>query len=229
MQSVEELSEVSQFINNKTGITKKKIDEDKLLDAIQQNFPHFTSMQSSEKGYLRKLAFISSILRHHNLKYLSIEQSFEGVLFGSIEDKFVCTVIAEPYSSDQMKHKTEMKEKLKELVNQAYKTKEERVSNQITSNLDMIKVQCISNQKFKIRELYEKILFKLNNDSDAALALTSLFIFELDLVNSLSNRNAIFCFDLYDLANPLDKWFAAMHIDTISIKPIFYQNSNILQ
>jgi hypothetical protein len=229
MQSVEELSEVAQFINSKTGITKNHIDEDKLLQAIQQNFPHFTSMQSSEKGYLRKLSFISSILRYHNLNSLSVEQSVDGVLFGSIEDKFQCTIVAEPYNSDHMVHKTEMKEKLRELAEDFHRNSEEQVSNQITSNLDMIKVQSIANQKFKIRELYEKILFKLNNDSDAALALTSLFIFELDLVNSLSNRNALFFFDLYDLTNPLDKWFASMHIETTSTTPIFYYNSNILQ
>jgi hypothetical protein len=229
MQSVEELSEVSQFINNKTGITKNHIDEDQLLQAIKQNFPHFTSMQSSEKGYLRKLAFISSILRHHNLKYLSVEQTFDGVLFGSIEDKFKCTIVAEPYNSDYMVHKTEMKEKLREISEDAEEVSEQQLSNQITVNLDMIKVQSIANQKFRIRELYENILFKLNNDSDAALALTSLFIFELDLVNSLSNRNLIFWFDLYDLTNPLDKWFSAMQIETASIKPSFYQTSNLLQ
>jgi len=229
MQSVEELLEASQFVNSKTGITKKRIDEDKLLEAIQENLHHFTSMQVSGKGYLGKLAFVSSILRHHNLKHLSVKQTFDGILFGSIEDEFTCTVIAEPYTSDITTYKTKVEEKLNELTKIAYEDNQEQLSEKITSRLDLIKVQFVANQKYRIRELYEKILIKLNNDSDAALALTSLFVFEMDLINSVSNRNALFHFDLYDLKNPLDKWFAAIHIEAVSTKRIIYHNCDILQ
>lgn len=218
MHNFEKVTEVSQFINSKTSISKKKPDEEYLIQAIEQNFSHLKLMQISQNSSLEKLAFISSILRYHNLKCLTIEQTFDGVLFGSVEDKFKCTVVAESYNSDKMIYKNSVLCRFEELK----KAAEEDNLTFTEYKLEMLKFQSVFSQKSKVKELYNKIVIQLNNDKDAALALTSFFIFEIDMLSYKKNKQTFSFFDLYELANPLDKWFAAIDIEQTKIKPIIY-------
>lgn len=225
MHSFEEVIEVAK-VNKQAGISKSSIDEEKLLQAIEQNFPHFKSMQSTPNGYLGKLAFISSILRCHNLQTLTIEQSFDGVIFGNIEDKFKCTILAESYNSDQMVHKKQILNQFENLKEQLEDADE---SEMIQDGEQPIKALSIFQQKYKIKELYNKILVQLNNDSDAALALTSLFVFELEILSCYPGKTTIAFFDLYDVNNPFDKWFASMKIESIETNSTSFVYSTTLQ
>jgi hypothetical protein len=232
MHSIKEGIEVPELMNSQTSITPHSIDEDSLLQSIQQNLSHFSSMHSAPNGYLGKLAFVSSILRYHNLKYLCVEQSFDGILFGSVEDSFKCHIIAEPYTSDQMEYKDKVLDRFEQIkAKRLIEANEEDGGGGIviTNNLNALKVQPVCTQKAKIRELYEKFLKKLDYSEDAALALTSLFVFELEILSNQPNKGSLNFYDLYDLSNPLDKWFAAIGIESHNFRPLIYKHNHTLQ
>lgn len=214
MQSFKEISAVNCLISKPQEkiVLGFNFDETNIFKNIEENFRHFALMQTSPNGHLSKLAFISSLLRDFHKTNITVEQSFEATLICNIEEKFTCTFLAEPIHSDLEVKRHLILNKFAELKTAKEQLAYEENSISIVAPINMQKVHSYWGQKHKVKELFLKIYSQLNYDEDAATALTSYILFEIEEMSATKTKNTLHFYEMYDLSNPFDKWFAAIDI-----------------
>lgn len=227
MQNYEDIPEVKKFFDESKIVIRSidinDVNDEKIFKMMEENFQQFTAMSMVENGYLNKLAFISAILRDNNVKNVSVKQSFSPTILGNLTETFTCNAVIESHNSEIFSVKPNILEKFNKLK-QELMDRSEKENNSIVVNHGL-RFNTIWQQKECIKEMYGQVLSQLNNDVDSAIALTSLFIFEIETMSVYRNPQTLFFYDLYDLSNPLDKWFAAVDISVEVKKPIIFVNS----
>lgn len=179
----------------------------KIISIIEENYALFENMGREQEGCLDKLAFISAILRSHNLEHLDIVVRFNPTILKNNVEIFNFKICAETYKGIFMPLRENAISKFETLKNKYMKNKAEMIHE------PRLRISSINSQLECIVDLFEQVKTKLNDDGDAAIALTSYFLYEAEAMSKHQIENLLMFYDLFDMNNKNDKWFSCIDLE----------------
>ncbi len=214
MQNINEVPTSNIFLNNtETAITNQFItDELKLFQDIKENFIQFSQFQSSPHGHKHKLAFISAILRDFEKNEIIVSQSFDGSILGEDEKTFECRLIVDPQFDSSTEKRNLILNKFSDIKKRFFIDDEEKS----IMPFNLLPNPFIETQKHQVKQLFNQLYFELDKNEDAAIALTSYLLFEIENMMLNQKEQTLFFYDMYNLNNPYEKWFSAIDVSVKS-------------
>ncbi len=188
------------------------INED-LINKIQEGCQIFLENSLKENANNMKLGFLSSVFREYNLSSLEIEQDFLGTHFESRKEKFNVILTVENHNTEDSFLKKRMEEKIKSIQDEQSSDFDFNLNPIVIPN---IRVNSIWSQPEKIIEFYNNLLNQVK-DEVVAINLVSFLLVEFEILSVKEIKRLFIYNDLYDKANPLDKWFASIYIERKAI------------
>lgn len=209
---------VESFINavsSEVNLKESEKNNETVISQIEQNFAIYESWGREQQGCLEKLAFISAILRDASLEKIIVTQDFNSSLISNKKEKFTCSIIAEDYKLSSGTLKKYVLEKYENL-----RLKYIADKNGLEKK-NLFRINKLNQQKTEIFSFLDKINKKLNGKNDMTIALASYLIYEMESMSEFRIENLLMFYDLYDLNNSENKWFAAINIEAkyLEIKP----------
>lgn len=208
MTQIKSGAAVSSFLESIKGLdTDSEILNPEVVLKIEENYAIFERMGRTEEGCLDKLAFISAVLRTHNIENLNISISFDGTYLKNIGEIFVFNLSAEHYKNMKMPHRDSSIERFSYLKEKYIK------DSSSMSGVEGFRINSISKQLKEISKLFEAVKDKLAENEDSAIALTSYLLFEAEAMSQYQVKNLLMFYDLFDLNDKEDRWFACIDIE----------------
>lgn len=225
MEQVQPIKAIDEFLSQKTSIPKHMIHDESLFQTINHNILWLSQIQLNPQNYFLKLNQMSMMLKKHHLEHIHLDFNFKSTYLGTLEEKASFDFFCEPIYKENPKYKIEVENIAKEYLDEQKRNvlqneepiQEENIDNeQPFSN----RFSSLFHQKEKIKELFIQY-FEIVQDLKDAINLTSISIFELEMLSLQEQVYTLYYNELYSKDNPLDKWFAAIHIQNFYKKPQF--------
>jgi hypothetical protein len=228
MEQVQPIKAIDDFLSQKTSIPKHMIHDESFLQTINNNILWLSQIQLSPQSYFLKLNQISSILKKHNLEHIHINFNFKSTHLGVLEEQASFDFYCESFYKENPQYKKSIEETAKKYLEEQQKilqNNENNLSEDENFPLVADRFSSIFHQKEKLKDLFIQF-FEIVQDFKDAINLTSISIFELEMLSLQEQMYALYYNELYSKDNPLDKWFAAIHIQNFYKKPQFFVKTN---
>lgn len=182
-----------------------------LFNEVQQNIHAWGDFSSREDFYQMKLTLASEALRESGAQHIGFQVEIPSTVFGELSEKFQWSFDIEGNSDVG-----NLEERIYKKA-QALKEKEE---NHIHSDDTFVRMHSLFGLEQEIKEVFHLIDKQLNYKvPEKALIITSLIFYELELLSSKRETDYLLIDNMYNLANPNDRWLACISISAEYIKP----------
>lgn len=230
MEKVQPIKVIDDFLSEKTSLPKHMIQEESFLQTINNNILWLSQIQLSPQSYFLKLNHISSILKKHNLEHIHVNLNFKSTHLGVLEEQSSFDFYCESFYKENPQYKKFIEETTKNYLEeqQILQNNKNNFSEDANFSLSTDRFSSIFHQKEKLKDLFIQF-FEIVQDFKDAINLTSISIFELEILSLKKQTYELYYNEYYSKDNPLDKWFAAIHIQNFYKKPQFFVETNKMQ